>query len=639
MLKALLCSFVVIGILSPCYSITISSYISNEDIQRYKTIFERPYVDNLFELKYALTGLELIKSPIPDSQKACDALKSHVNLDDLESSYLAVYILKTLERAGKSCNVQLQGAEEKFKAAISSESNTRQLLYAVNGLNLLGRKYDSKSVASALEAAIKSDDSPMSYSSMFYAASLLPDAKDMKKFHDMIEDIIAQADEIDEKYLQFDSGLGPTAAVVYTAYKLSAAAKIPPTIPEDKVVKLVNYLMNRKHTENRMEALFLLQAIKELASSQFNTPVSVSLASLVSVSTKSPVVQVHVCNLLGESLPGKLSVMADTARHVKDDAVVLSKKPLTVASSNEQLYELDFMKVNPKPGFYRLVLSVSGSSPSKLLAASGAEVEIKVTTSAVVENVELSVADKDQSSVPKSTKLQYPGKTTLEADHHQKIVLKFAIKDKISKQSITAHQAFVRLTHVKTKQDVIFVAEEENDSTYKFDFDVGAKSKDFLSLSGTYNMELVIGDSVIENPISWLLGEVKLTFHDDPVSAPSKEDQYMKKPEIEHIFRKPEKRPPKTVSTLFTGLVLAPVLVLFILWLKIGVNISNCPFSLSALGFHAGITAIFCLYGFYFLHLTMFQTLRYLGLIGIPTFLFGHKLLSGIAAKGGKQKD
>jgi len=43
--------------------------------------------------------------------------------------------------------------------------------------------------------------------------------------------------------------------------------------------------------------------------------------------------------------------------------------------------------------------------------------------------------------------------------------------------------------------------------------------------------------------------------------------------------------------------------------------------------------AIFALYTCYFLKLNMFTTLRYLGIIGIPTFLFGQKLLSLIAAR------
>ena len=46
------------------------------------------------------------------------------------------------------------------------------------------------------------------------------------------------------------------------------------------------------------------------------------------------VLKVRVCNLLGQSL-GKLTVTADTARHVGDDAVVLSKKPLTASAADQ----------------------------------------------------------------------------------------------------------------------------------------------------------------------------------------------------------------------------------------------------------------------------------------------------------------
>ena len=35
--------------------------------------------------------------------------------------------------------------------------------------------------------------------------------------------------------------------------------------------------------------------------------------------------------------------------------------------------------------------------------------------------------------------------------------------------------------------------------------DVGAKSKDFNNLSGKYTMELIVGDAVIESPITWLM--------------------------------------------------------------------------------------------------------------------------------------
>lgn len=55
------------------------------------------------------------------------------------------------------------------------------------------------------------------------------------------------------------------------------------------------------------------------------------------------------------------------------------------------------------------------------------------------------------------------------------------------------------------------------------------------------------------------------------------------------MFREPEKRPPVFMSNVFTGLCLAPLLLLFILWATLDVNISKFPYSLSAIIFHFGL--------------------------------------------------
>jgi oligosaccharyltransferase complex subunit delta (ribophorin II) len=70
------------------------------------------------------------------------------------------------------------------------------------------------------------------------------------------------------------------------------------------------------------------------------------------------------------------------------------------------MYEMDFMSVKPARGFYRIMLSLVPQKPdARLIGTSGAEVEIKVTTQVAVENVEIGVADKEQSSAPRTTKL------------------------------------------------------------------------------------------------------------------------------------------------------------------------------------------------------------------------------------------
>jgi oligosaccharyltransferase complex subunit delta (ribophorin II) len=522
-------------------------------------------------------------------------------------------------------------AESVLNAALVEGATSETIWHIIGALTRLGLKVDSTKVIPLLDATLKADDSPLSYAYTFYAASLLKG--DLKKIQDSIEDVIAQADEIDEKYLQFENGLLTTALVVDSAYQFATSSMTSAPIPEDKLIKFANYFLSRKHTQTLKDAASILQVITMLTRNKFHVPIAVTLASPVAVSTKSPSIQVRVSNLLGLSL-GKLTVTAETARHLGDDAVVLSKKPFVVSLADPSLFELDLMKVNPERGFYRVVISITSQSESKLIGTTGAEVEVKVIGQVAIENVEVSIIDKEHTSVMKSTKLQLPNKVQLEADHHQKITTRFMLKDTVTGKPMTAHQTFIRLTNLKTKQEVIFVAEEDDGDTYRFDLDVGARSKDFNNLSGKYTMELIIGDAVIENPISWTMADVQLTLGEDIITKSFDEQyRYSMKPEIKHLFREPEKRPPAVVSNFFTVLVLLPLLILIILWIKIGANISNFSCSLSAIGFHLGLIAIFSLYLCYFLHLNMFSTLRYLGIIGLPTFLFGNKLLSGIAAR------
>eukprot|EP00105_Crassostrea_gigas_P035715 XP_019919863.1 PREDICTED: dolichyl-diphosphooligosaccharide--protein glycosyltransferase subunit 2 [Crassostrea gigas] len=461
--------------------------------------------------------------------------------------------------------------------------------------------------------------------------------------------------------------------------------------------KFANYFLSRKHVHQLRAAYQLVSVIKTLTDNQFHIPVAITLASPVAVTSSSPNVKVQVTNLLGGSI-GSLTVTADSAKHISSEAIVLSKKPFTAKDSST--YELNFMQAKPVRGFYKIIISAKPSKEDKkLLGLTGAEVEVKVTTQVSIENVEIGVADKDQTTAARTTKVQYPGKasTVFEADYHQKIIVKFQLKDKADGTKMSAHQTFLKLTNQKTNQEIIFVADAASN---KFDLDIGSSAGQFGHLSGKYSMELIIGDAVIENPFSWALvskvwylillaipvrhsptiispsprihtprgsfippsgmmylrnrpslSSMEIFLPTPPVTmtwptesvATDKALKSLSFPEYEyrnmpnlflcHLFREPEKRPAAVVSTVFTFLVLAPVLILVLLWMKIGVNVSNFPMSLSAVGFHLCLAAIFGLYYLYWVELNMFQTVRYLGLLALPTFIFGNRLLSGIASK------
>ncbi|XP_064653150.1 dolichyl-diphosphooligosaccharide--protein glycosyltransferase subunit 2-like [Lineus longissimus] len=617
-------------------ALTPSSYFTTVDQKRLRSIFEaaQPYTE-LASAHYSILGLTLLGSPIPKPEDACSFIKSKMDTKSVEMMFHASSASKMLP----NCKIAGDGAKQMLTDAIKEDAAVVTIYFAFFALKNLGLAADSQAVHKALQGALKKDDGPLSYGYAFHIASELSGV-DTKKYFDAIEDIVAQSDEVDEKFLQFEGGLFTTSVTVNGAYKLAEKSKKAPVIAADKVIKFTNYFLSRKHVHQLRAASNLLAVTKTLSDNKFHIPVAVTLASQVSISTKAPKVQVRVTNLLGSSL-GKLTVTADSARHSGTDAVVLNKKQFTASSSDNTLYELNFMDTKASRGFYKMTISATpAKADSRLIGTAGAEVLVKVTTQVMIENVEIGVADKDQSSAAKTTKLQHPNKAAniLEADHHQKVIAKFQLKDKTSGALMTAHQTFVRLTNQKTKQEVIFTASADSVKNYKFNLDIGASGNTFGWLSGRYTVELIVGDAVIENPFSWHVADISLTFPEGAAPVKPNDKMYAMRPEIEHMFRPPEKTPPTVVSNAFTVLVLLPILILLFLWMKIGVNISNFPLSVSAVGFHVCLGGIFTLYYGYWTCLDMFTTLRYLGIIGIPTFIFGNRLLHNIASARKSQK-
>merc|ERR1719423_377959 len=126
-----------------------------------------------------------------------------------------------------------------------------------------------------------------------------------------------------------------------------------------------------------------------------------------------------------------------------------------------------------------------------------------------------------------------------------------------SGEAVEVHQAFVSLINAQSGAEIVFVAEASGvDPLYSFELDLSAKSKDFSGVSGKYSMRLTVGDATIANPIAWDLADVKLEFPAEQAGSTEQVSQGPK-PEIAHMFREPEKRPPAVVSNAFTILCLA----------------------------------------------------------------------------------
>jgi len=218
------------------------------------------------------------------------------------------------------------------------------------------------------------------------------------------------------------------------------------------------------------------------------------------------------------------------------------------------------------------------------------------------------------------------------ADSNDKLTVKISTGQKL-------HQVFILLRNKITDEEFGFIAQADTEagSGYKVDVDFSSAEYD----SGTYEVTLYLGDFLIEDSVEWVLGDIVFkSTSEQPKQKPSLNPlyavSYEEKPEIKHMFRQPEPRPPKLVSDAFTFLVLAPILVLFLLWVKIGVNIKKFPFTLSALGFHLGLTGIFGVYALFWIKLTMFEALKWMTIPCLITFITGNRLLKHVAERDGK---
>uniref|UniRef100_A0A0R3RPL2 Dolichyl-diphosphooligosaccharide--protein glycosyltransferase subunit 2 n=1 Tax=Elaeophora elaphi TaxID=1147741 RepID=A0A0R3RPL2_9BILA len=608
--------------------------------------------DELSAVHHGAAGLKLAGIPIKaDKNKALCSIVRKVNGEELEQLYHAVNAADAL----KDCTLSIPNAKGTVEAVLKEDSPTSRNIYlALVVAEKLKLKINYDSFSEALTVALAKDDGASSLAYGLNAAALL-DNTNAGKFFIRVEDLVGQADEVDGKYLhvrkdvtnfigkfnnikslQLEGGLSITAFGVYGIYNLADKLNKSPSVKSDEAVKLANYLLSRKTVQLDRGAYLLLLTLKKLANNHFQIPVVFSLVSSVSLLDADKPLIIRVSNVLGESV-GPLSVTLDTATHIASKEIVIVRQQLKRVASDKTntLYEV-YVRNAKQRGFYNLALT-AGSQDKRLVGTNGASLVMKVLVKIRVEDVTVAVFDREllkpssSISVKESSKI---GKT-LEIDVHSKMEIRFKVKEAKTDEAILVHQAFVVFVHSNTRQEIIFVATPDHNHNYVFDVDFEKVAKDFEGLSGQYAVRLIIGDPAISHPLDWNLVDVNLKL---PAIAASKIKKseliiYKKAPEIEHMFREPEKRPPPIVSSVFIFLCAFPLLVVLILWLRIGINFGNLPTSPFVLLFHSGLIGIFGLYFVFWLRLTMFETLKYLSLIGTITFISGNRLLRIIAAK------
>ncbi|XP_014239205.1 dolichyl-diphosphooligosaccharide--protein glycosyltransferase subunit 2 [Cimex lectularius] len=624
---------VLLLLLAPSYGAI--NYLTEYDKVRLGQVIAASWSSNdLASIHYAAAASKLLGQKIPNSESVCKfLLETAKTQSSVESYYYTAQAWTTIG----NCRGAFPTSEisKVFNDVMQKETSTiPDLYYSVLGMKSLGQqlKHNAK-VVKTVQSGLKKDDSIVNIAYTLHIASQM--SNEGAFAFDRIEDVLVQADEIDGRFLQFEGGLSITALVISGIFNLAETVKKAPLITPQQTVKFANYFVSRKSVQSVKGVHSLINVVTILSQNNFQTHVSLSIIGNGAVSVEQPRISVLVCDLLGNPITVPIAVTLEQATRLSDGVAVISNRQFTQTSEKMVYSVLLVEPTGELPGTYRLTVSVTASASSKLIGNIAVPLDVKVMAQAVFpEPLLIGTADSDQITQPKFHKVTHPNKLkeVLEVDFLQKLAMRFSLKEKITGKPLKVHQAFVKLQHKNSGQEVIFVAEKDTGVMYKLDLDIGSKVNELGKLSGLYSVDLIIGDTILTNSFSWHVADVKLNLGTVDKKKPSTQSIFKPKPEIQHLFREPERRPPVLVSNLFTGLVFVPLLILFALWAKLGVNISNFSFSLSTFGFHAGLGAIFCLFGMFWLKLNMFETLKYLLVLGLITFLSGNKLLANIAS-------
>ncbi|OAY67978.1 Dolichyl-diphosphooligosaccharide--protein glycosyltransferase subunit 2, partial [Ananas comosus] len=451
---------------------------------------------------------------------------------------------------------------------------------------------------------------------------------------------------------EYKGPLTTSASVVRGVSAFAAAASGNLNIPGDKILGLAKFFLSigvpgtTKDFFNQIDSLSCLENNRQAVS----IPLILSLPATVLSLTSKDQLKVEVTTVFGSAAPPLTVNLVQAYSSDSKDVPALENKELQFDAENVVHY-LDIAALKLDVGKYTFVFEVTLHDPDNVnIYATGGQNSIRafITGLIKVDKAEIGILDSDAGSVESLQKLDLSkdNSVSLSANHLQKLRLSFVLTTPLG-HTFKPHQVFLKLRH-ETKVEHIFIL-ESSARQYKIVLDFLGLVGKFYYLSGKYELELTVGDAAMENSFIRALGHIELDLPEPPEKAarppPLAADPLSKfgpKQEISHIFRAPEKRPPKELSLAFWGLTLLPFFGFLFGLTKLGVNLKSFPSSpvpaAFSILFHAGIAAVLLLYVLFWLKLDLFTTLKILGFLGPFLVFVGHRTLSYLASTSTKQK-
>ena len=291
---------------------------------------------------------------------------------------------------------------------------------------------------------------------------------------------------------------------------------------------------------------------------------------------------------LTDPLGGSVGAHTVTARKIvgtRSEAPVVEDEAFTPVSCDKGdagcavgQYRLNLMSQPRERDVYSLLITLQKESsdgddnePDTLDAAPELDADpidvernLKLTVSASVREMALSIKSDTEWDLANATKFPYPeaSNQTLHVGLGQHMKVSFQVIE-ASGVAYEPHQLFLRFQHKEMASEAVFVPKLVEDSHEAVVMHADL-SRALHYKSGTYRVALVIGDIFLDESKAWHFCDVEVTTEPQPFrQAPLNVLQRSIQPEIRHTFKDPPAQPFVIVSLAFGGLAGAP-LVIFI---------------------------------------------------------------------------
>ncbi|CAH8651113.1 unnamed protein product [Schistosoma rodhaini] len=391
------------------------------------------------------------------------------------------------------------------------------------------------------------------------------------------------------------------------------------------------------------DSSLLLPVVIE-SSIKSNENLGFSIPPILSIDQTHPILNLRLKHIWTDTFfkPSEFEIKAHGVYAIKrttGDRILISSSDLGTFKQDDKnnAFQLTLnLDAKTTAGYYELdVTATPGSKKTnghqKLLGIASVQIPLYMITEAKVAQATVTIMNTareqhvaDISLTPEKTYKASTASGAITLEIGQQISIDLNIVDS-NRISLAAHQVFIQLTHQKTQQAITYTCTETitdkkpEKKSYKLLLDPDMSAAEFDYLSGIYKVDLIVGDSSIKAPILWHMFDLDLRFVGEAgdetkrriaqatdisrqeSSSPAGSRRAFTpnaiigsgpttaKPEIDHVFRAPEKRAPPFLALTFTILCLLPLLGLIIAWSVIGFNISNFKFSISNIIFHAGL--------------------------------------------------